>query len=99
MPNTETRAAFERFNCCVIIPTYNNAGTLKGVIESVLAFTDNIIVVNDGSTDETRNVLVGFEEIQVLHFPSGGCDRLFDVRPVGPHEPHDAGHTYFAITA
>src|SRR6187551_2249688 len=70
MPNTHTRAAFEKFNCCVIIPTYNNAGTLKRVIESVLAFTDNIIVVNDGSTDETRNILGGFSEIQVLHFPA-----------------------------
>lgn len=68
MPNTETKAAFEKYNCCVIIPTYNNSKTLKGVIESVLAYTDDIIVVNDGSTDETKKILDGYPNIQVLHF-------------------------------
>jgi glycosyltransferase involved in cell wall biosynthesis len=68
MPYTETQAAFEKYNCCVIIPTYNNSKTLKGVLESVLAFTENIIVVDDGSTDETKQILAAFQEIQVLHF-------------------------------
>jgi len=68
MPISETSAAFEKYNCCVIIPTYNNSKTLKGVIESVLEFTSRIIVVNDGSTDETRNILAGFTGIQVLNF-------------------------------
>ena len=38
---------------CVIIPTFNNAATLAGVIRDVAALTRNIIVVNDGSTDDT----------------------------------------------
>ena len=68
MLNTATRAAFEKYNCCVLIPTYNNSKTLKGVLESVLAYTDDIIVVNDGSTDDTKNILRSFPDIQVLHF-------------------------------
>lgn len=48
-----------RINCCVIIPTYNNARTLKRVLEEVLAYTgpDRTIVINDGATDDTAGIL------------------------------------------
>ncbi len=42
---------------CVIIPTYNNAKTLGDVIVRVYKFCENIIVVNDGSTDNTLQVI------------------------------------------
>ena len=32
---------------CVVIPTYNNAATLSGVVQAVAEYTPNIIVVND----------------------------------------------------
>ncbi len=48
-----------RINCCVIMPTYNNARTLKRVLEEVLAYSgpDRIIVINDGATDATAEIL------------------------------------------
>ena len=42
---------------CVLIPTYNNAGTLRDVVERVLVRCADVIVVNDGSTDNTAEVL------------------------------------------
>ena len=54
---------FKRLNCCVIIPTYNNGGTLQQVIEEVLHYTDDLIVVNDGATDNTEAVLNQFEGV------------------------------------
>lgn len=42
---------------CVIIPTYNNAGTVKQVIDDVSRHCKEIIVVNDGSTDSTADIL------------------------------------------
>ena len=40
---------------CVLIPTYNNEQTLKSVIDSVLEFTTNILVVNNyRDIDEDR---------------------------------------------
>lgn len=42
---------------CVIIPTYNNEKTVIGVIDSVLKYCPNVIVVNDGSTDNTASLL------------------------------------------
>jgi len=56
----------DKINYCVIIPTYNNQATLGGVIRDVLAFTHDVIVVNDGSTDGTEEVLSQFPEISVL---------------------------------
>ncbi|MBK5212148.1 MAG: DUF2062 domain-containing protein [Flavobacteriaceae bacterium] len=60
----------EKFNtlrCCVIIPTYNNCKTLKKVIEGVLVYTENAIVVNDGSSDSTSEILAQFPQIQKIH--------------------------------
>lgn len=52
----------------VIIPTYNNAGTVGNVINRVLKFNVPVLVVNDGSTDETNEVLAQFPTITVIHF-------------------------------
>ncbi len=46
-----------RIRLCVIIPTYNNAGTIRKVVEDVSRYCDQILVVNDGSTDQTSAIL------------------------------------------
>lgn len=48
--------------CCVIIPTYNNRNTLRRVIDGVLQYAagQEVIVVNDGSTDDTMTILAGY---------------------------------------
>jgi glycosyltransferase involved in cell wall biosynthesis len=53
---------------CVIIPTFNNAATLAGVIRDVQAITPNIIVVNDGSTDDTASIAEAFPGIDWLGY-------------------------------
>lgn len=60
---------FTKLSCCVIIPTYNNASTLAAVLHSILKRTTNIIVVDDGSSDETAQILEGFSEITMLRLP------------------------------
>lgn len=49
--------------CCVIIPTYNNAGTLSAVIDETLEYCADVIVVNDGCTDETAQIISSFGEL------------------------------------
>ena len=51
----------------MLIPTYNNAGTLGRVLSGVLEFTSNIIVVNDGSSDATSLILSEFSSIKVVN--------------------------------
>ncbi|MCR3986153.1 glycosyltransferase, partial [Aeromonas caviae] len=54
-------------NCCVIIPTYNNDKTLQRVVSGVLDYTDNVIVVNDGATDATPQILANYPQITVIN--------------------------------
>jgi len=52
---------------CIIIPTYNNEKTLRRVVLEVMTIVpkESIIIVNDGSTDSTSEILNEFEN-QVL---------------------------------
>lgn len=69
LPNPSYQQHFERLRMCVIIPTYNNAATLAGVIRDVAGYTHAIIVVNDGSTDHTEEVLAEFNSLEVVRYP------------------------------
>lgn len=44
-------------NICIVIPTYNNAGTICDVAGRAVAQGYPVIVVNDGSTDQTATLL------------------------------------------
>ncbi|SHL37762.1 DUF2062 domain-containing protein [Flavobacterium saccharophilum] len=55
---------------CVIVPTYNNHKTLRKVLDSVLDFTPNVIIVNDGSTDETFEILQSYSQLTQIHHPN-----------------------------
>lgn len=41
----------------MIIPTFNNAGTLGSIISGCKALCYDVIVVNDGSNDSTPDIL------------------------------------------
>lgn len=46
---------------CTVIPTYNNARTVADIVDRTLAVCQAVIVVNDGSTDNTLEILRQFE--------------------------------------
>lgn len=54
---------------CVIVPTYNNNKTLRKVLDSVLNFTSNVIIINDGSTDSTPEILKSYSQLTQIHHP------------------------------
>src|SRR5437867_478455 len=59
----------------IIIPCYNQAVYLPDAIEICLAQTYKdyqIIVVDDGSTDSTRETAAGFPQVTYLHQPNRG---------------------------
>lgn len=51
---------------CVIVPTYNNAATISGVVRKCMEQCDDVIVVNDGSTDDTASILSAIDGITVV---------------------------------
>lgn len=59
-----------KINYGVLIPTYNNDQTLESVILSVLEYTSDVIVVNDGSTDNTADILERYKDrIDIVSYP------------------------------
>lgn len=65
----EHKERFRRWDCCVLIPTYNNAASLEKVLQGVLDYCEDPIVVDDGSTDGTQEVLEAFSQVRTIHFP------------------------------
>ncbi len=59
---------FKQLKACVLIPTYNNAGTLADVVKNVLAYCPDVIVVNDGSTDNTAEILKQFPQVHAVNY-------------------------------
>ena len=51
-----------------MIPTYNNAGTIADVVRRALAYCLDVIVVCDGCTDDTLEVLRGIEGITIVSY-------------------------------
>lgn len=87
-PHAETEAArtqrSDRPLLAVIVPTYNRADIVQGCLRSVLAqeFDDfEVVVVNDGSTDATRDVLarVHHPRLRVVHQENAGLSTARNV--------------------
>jgi glycosyltransferase involved in cell wall biosynthesis len=67
MPNfSDYKRKFHEYKICIIVPSYNNAGSIKQVITDVLQYTGQVIVVNDGSTDDTSRLLQSYEHLDVI---------------------------------
>jgi glycosyltransferase involved in cell wall biosynthesis len=71
----------------IIIPTYNRSSSLKRCLTSLVnqKFSDfEVIVCDDGSTDDTQNVITDFKDVLNIKY-------LFDVNWGGPARPRNRG--------
>lgn len=60
---TGIRDEMKRLSVCVIVPTYNNQTTVLHVLNRLRVFASDIVVVNDGSTDNTLSMLTGYVQM------------------------------------
>ena len=66
-----------KIDSCAIVPAYNNAGTIEKVLTDVSRYISYIIVVNDGSTDNSEQLINDLRQrldasvtVDVIHLPS-----------------------------
>lgn len=62
----EIRQQLRARGICVVIPTYNNDRTITQVVRAATAYCEDVIVVNDGCTDVTSQLLCRLEGIDVV---------------------------------
>jgi glycosyltransferase involved in cell wall biosynthesis len=89
----------------VVIPAYNEAATIRSVVEGALAYVGNVIVVDDASTDGTAGLL-GELPVTLLrhdsnqgkaaslwfglnHAVASGADRVLTMDADGQHHAED----------
>ena len=64
--NKSQKKTLRERGVCVVIPTYNNGKTIGEVVRQCKAECDDIIVVDDGCTDCTSDILSGIEGITIV---------------------------------
>lgn len=62
----DCKIALHNRGICVIIPTYNNAGTIIDVTRRALSFCADVFVVLDGCTDNTSELLQSIENKPII---------------------------------
>lgn len=60
------RLTMRRRGICVVVPTYNNEQTIEQVVRDVCQYCADVIVVDDGCTDATPDILKNIEGIDVV---------------------------------
>ena len=56
-------------NWLAALPVYNEVNYVEEVLNEVARYAANILVVDDGSTDGTSEILAGRDDIQVIRHP------------------------------
>ncbi|WP_018628335.1 glycosyltransferase family 2 protein [Niabella aurantiaca] len=52
---------------CVVIPTYNEAGVIKETLNDLLTYGYTIVLVDDGSSDNTKEMIIGLPVYYLRH--------------------------------
>ncbi len=99
----------------VVIPAYNHGGTVADIAQKTLAWQAPVVVVDDGSTDDTCKRLRSISNIEILRHPCNrgkGAALLSGFRHLGnrvdwvvtldadgQHDPTDIGALMSAVPA
>lgn len=88
----ELKSQLRSRGICVIIPTYNNEKSIRQVVTDTLNYCDDVIVVNDGSTDRTTATLHKMGGITLVSYPQnkgkGGVPCVRVLEKLSPWDSH-----------
>jgi glycosyltransferase involved in cell wall biosynthesis len=101
--------------CAIVIPAYNHWTRVRGVVEKCLQLQLPVIVVDDGSTDSTPDVLASLSGVTVIHHERNQgkgaslltgfaaalqfADWAITIDADGQHDPEDILSLIFLIRA
>jgi glycosyltransferase involved in cell wall biosynthesis len=51
---------YKKHSICAVIPAYNEEKQISGVLKSIPRYVDKVVVINDGSTDNTAHIVRQF---------------------------------------
>lgn len=68
LTENQTISLCNKHKVCIVIPTYNNETTLAGIVLQAKTFCNNVIVVNDGSTDSTDGIISEIDHIIPINY-------------------------------
>lgn len=68
MTATEVKALMREHRVCIVIPTYNNEASIVRVVQDARQYCDDVLVVNDGSTDGTLRQLQSLQGITLISY-------------------------------
>lgn len=55
-------------SCCIVVPTFNNAPFLPAFLDELSLLTHRVVIVNDGSTDDTNHILAAYQnKFHIIH--------------------------------
>ncbi len=87
-PSSSPAVDSEPASVSIIVTNYNYGHFLQACLESLHAQTsapDEIIVVNDGSTDGSADILAGQQRVTVINQPNGGQAAAFNAGFAASH--------------
>lgn len=68
LTNGQSNSLCKKHKVCVIIPTYNNCNTVADIVTKTTLYCSDLIVVNDGSTDNTPQLLENIPGIYLISY-------------------------------
>lgn len=68
MEKKEETGCLRALKVVVVIPAYNNVATVASVLKRVLEYAGDVMVVNDGSTDDILTVLQDFPSVRLITY-------------------------------
>src|SRR5688500_14363023 len=90
---------YARFRIAVVVPAYNEADKIERTLQSVPSFVDHVIVIDDGSVDNTSGLALGFHRpgLEVLvHDTNRGVGAAL---ATGYRRAHELGVDVTAVMA
>ncbi len=68
----DIRNKIEEHKVLIVVPTYNNETTIEQVVKDVRGYSDQVLVVNDGSTDSTSTIISAIGVENISYSPNRG---------------------------